>query len=254
MRMARAVIRKHARCMHAPAEFIELCLDAGVLRFGEFTLKSGRVEPVLLQRRPVQHGGCARARSAAATRAPSALSGIDFDMLFGPAYKGIPLVTATAVALAEHHGRNVPFAFNRKEAKDHGEGGTIVGAPLDGPRADRRRRDHRRHRDPRVGGHHPRRGRHARRACVIALDRQERGQGERIGGAGGPGDLRHPGDPSIITLDDLIESPRGRRGDGDELASLREPTAGPLRCRCRRSVTSYVLDRGLRESRMSGAH
>ena len=84
-------------------------------------------------------------------------------MLFGPAYKGIPLVTATAIALAEQHGRNVPYAFNRKEAKDHGEGGNIVGTPLQRARADRGRRDHRRHRDPRIARDHPRRRRPAGR-------------------------------------------------------------------------------------------
>ena len=114
------------------SDFIKLCLDLGVLRFGEFTLKSGRRSPYFFNAGPVQHR---RSRSASLGRfyARAALSsGVPFDMLFGPAYKGIPLVTATAAAMAEHEARNLPFAFNRKEAKDHGEGGTIVGAPLKG--------------------------------------------------------------------------------------------------------------------------
>ena len=96
-----------------------------------------------------------------------AVPGSQFDMLFGPAYKGIPLATATAVALAEHHWRSVPYAFNRKEAKDHGEGGLIVGAPS-GAGADRGRRDHRGHRGARVAGAHPRRRRRRRSACAGA--------------------------------------------------------------------------------------
>jgi len=112
-------------------DFIRLCIDLGVLRFGEFKLKSGRVSPYFFNAGLFNTGlaigslGRSYARTAAG-------SGVQFDMLFGPAYKGIPLVTATAAALAEHEGRNLPYAFNRKEAKDHGEGGTIVGAPLAG--------------------------------------------------------------------------------------------------------------------------
>ena len=99
--------------------------------------------------------GAALARSGRAYADAATQSGIAFDMLFGPAYKGIVLAALTAAALAERHGRDVPFAYNRKEAKDHGEGGMLVGAPLRA-RADRRRRDHRRHRDPRIAGADPR--------------------------------------------------------------------------------------------------
>jgi orotate phosphoribosyltransferase len=116
--------------MHQP-DFIGLCLDLGVLRFGEFTLKSGRKSPYFFNAGLFNTGhaigSLGRFYAHAAT-----LSGVPFDMLFGPAYKGIPLVTATAAALAEHEGRDLPFAFNRKEAKDHGEGGTVIGAPLAG--------------------------------------------------------------------------------------------------------------------------
>ena len=120
----------------------------GVLKFGSFKLKSGRESPYFFNAGlfSTRRGDCGA--SAAPTAMPSSASDLTFDMLFGPAYKGIPLVTATAAALAERHGLNVPFAFNRKESKDHGEGGPIVGSPLAGPRADRRRCHHRRHGDP----------------------------------------------------------------------------------------------------------
>jgi orotate phosphoribosyltransferase len=111
--------------------FFELALRKGNLSFGSFTLKSGRVSPYFFNAGGFDDGASlgelARCYADAITD-----SGIDFDMLFGPAYKGIPLAAATAVALNEYQGRNVPYAYNRKEAKDHGEGGTIVGAPLSG--------------------------------------------------------------------------------------------------------------------------
>jgi orotate phosphoribosyltransferase len=111
--------------------FVEFAIGHDVLRFGAFTLKSGRTSPYFFNAGGFDTGarlaGLGRFYAAAvADRAP------DFDVLLGPAYKGIPIAAATAVQLAEHHGRDVPWAFNRKEAKDHGEGGTIVGAPLEG--------------------------------------------------------------------------------------------------------------------------
>ena len=112
-------------------DFIDLCVQLGVLRFGRFTLKSGRESPYFFNA-GLFNTGTAIAAVGKAYSAALGASPVDYDMLFGPAYKGIPLVTATAAALAEHHGRNVPFAFNRKEAKDHGEGGGIVGGPLAG--------------------------------------------------------------------------------------------------------------------------
>jgi orotate phosphoribosyltransferase len=112
-------------------EFLEFAIARGVLRFGEFTLKSGRISPYFFNAGLFNTGealgllGRAYAQSIVD-------AGFEFDMLFGPAYKGIPLVAATAIGLAEAHGRDVPWCFNRKEAKDHGEGGNLVGAPLEG--------------------------------------------------------------------------------------------------------------------------
>ena len=112
-------------------EFLELSLELGVLRFGEFTLKSGRVSPYFFNA-GLFSSGYAAAKLGRYYASAIADSGVDFDMLFGPAYKGIPLATLAAAALAEHHDIDVPYAFNRKEAKGHGEGGSIVGAPLSG--------------------------------------------------------------------------------------------------------------------------
>jgi orotate phosphoribosyltransferase len=115
-------------------EFVRFSLDQGVLRFGQFKVKSGRISPYFFNAGLFNTG---RSVGRLAQFYAQALvdSGLSFDMLFGPAYKGIPLSTATSVALAGHPSlgsRDVPFAFNRKEAKDHGEGGMLVGAPLQG--------------------------------------------------------------------------------------------------------------------------
>ncbi|MFC4296667.1 orotate phosphoribosyltransferase [Castellaniella hirudinis] len=114
--------------------FVRFALEQGVLRFGEFKTKSGRLSPYFFNAGLFNDGACVGRLGQFYAQA-LADSGLDFDMLFGPAYKGIPLATTTAIALSNHPARAdrpVPFAFNRKEAKDHGEGGTLVGAPLQG--------------------------------------------------------------------------------------------------------------------------
>ncbi|MFC3094146.1 orotate phosphoribosyltransferase [Alteromonas sediminis] len=111
--------------------FIEFAIERGVLKFGEFTLKSGRVSPYFFNAGLFNTGGdLAQLGRFYANAIVDA--GLTFDVLFGPAYKGIPIATTTAVALADHHNRDVPYCFNRKEAKTHGEGGSLVGSPLQG--------------------------------------------------------------------------------------------------------------------------
>lgn len=112
-------------------EFIEFAISKQVLKFGEFTLKSGRKSPYFFNA-GLFNTGLDLARLGRFYAQALVDSGIDFDLLFGPAYKGIPIATTTAVALADHHERDLPYCFNRKEAKDHGEGGMLVGSPLDG--------------------------------------------------------------------------------------------------------------------------
>jgi orotate phosphoribosyltransferase len=111
-------------------EFVQFCVDAGVLRFGEFKTKAGRMSPYFFNA-GLFDDGATLGRLAQFYAKALVASGIEFDMIFGPAYKGIPLGAAVSIELARL-GRNVPFAYNRKEAKDHGEGGTLVGAPLKG--------------------------------------------------------------------------------------------------------------------------
>jgi len=112
-------------------QFLDSARAAGALRFGKFRLKSGRESPYFFDAGRFDSGD-RLARLGRCYAAAIAAAGISFDLLYGPAYKGIPLVAATGIALADHHGRDVPYAFNRKEAKDHGEGGTIVGSSLAG--------------------------------------------------------------------------------------------------------------------------
>jgi orotate phosphoribosyltransferase len=158
-------------------DFIELTLTRGVLRFGEFTLKSGRLSPYFFNMGRID-SGAALAQLGRAYADALVNSGLQVDMLFGPAYKGIALAAATAIALADRHQRDLPWAYNRKEAKDHGEGGTLVGAPLQGRVlvVD----------DVMTAGTAVRESLALIRAhgatpagVLIALDRQERGQGER---------------------------------------------------------------------------
>ncbi|MES2606258.1 MAG: orotate phosphoribosyltransferase [Pseudomonadota bacterium] len=112
-------------------EFLDFVLSRNILRFGEFTLKSGRQSPYFFNA-GLFNTGKALAFIGRCYAAAIQHSGLSYDVIFGPAYKGIPLAAATSIALAEHFGHDMPYCFNRKEAKDHGEGGTIVGAPLAG--------------------------------------------------------------------------------------------------------------------------
>lgn len=157
--------------------FIDLALARSALRFGRFTLKSGRESPYFFNA-GLFNDGEALALLGESYAAALQGSGLAYDMLFGPAYKGIPLVSSTAVSLARDHRRNVPWAFNRKEAKTHGEGGQIVGTPLSGRVVivD----------DVITAGTAVRESVELIRAVgaepvavLLALDRQERGQGER---------------------------------------------------------------------------
>lgn len=205
--------------MHAyQQEFIEFAIRNQVLRFGEFTLKSGRISPYFFNS-GLFNSGASIGRLGRYYAETIARSGLAFDMLFGPAYKGIPLVVAAAVALADHHGRDVPYAFNRKEAKDHGEGGVAVGAPLQG----------------RVliiddvisAGTSVAESIHLIRAVgakpsgvVVALDRQERSHGTLS--AIQEVEQRH-GIPvlSIITLDQILSCLIGMSGMEDTQARIR---------------------------------
>ena len=118
--------------MHSfQSQFLDYCLDRGVLKFGQFTLKSGRVSPYFFNAGLFNTGADLVALGAFYAEAIDR-SRIEFDLLFGPAYKGIPLAAVTASALYQNYQRNFSYAFNRKETKDHGEGGNIVGAPIQG--------------------------------------------------------------------------------------------------------------------------
>jgi orotate phosphoribosyltransferase len=157
-------------------DFVDFMLEIGALKFGEFTLKSGRVSPYFFNAGQFNHGNHLSQLGQFYAQAIEA-SGIKFDVLFGPAYKGIPLAAATAIALNDSFNRSVPYSFNRKEAKDHGEGGNIVGHPLEGDiliiddvitagTAIREAKDIISANGAKTKG------------VVVALDRQEKGKGE----------------------------------------------------------------------------
>jgi orotate phosphoribosyltransferase len=202
--------------------FIDLALSRDALRFGNFKLKSGRESPYFFNAGLFSDGAAA---SALGRCYASAIvhAGIEFDMVFGPAYKGIPLATALVIALAEHHGRNVPYAFNRKEVKEHGEGGTVVGSPLRGRilivddvitagTAVRESLDL-----IRAAGAEP-------VAVALALDRQERGQG-KLSAVQEIQEQQGLTCVSVVTLADLIDAlsnpPDGQvRISAEQLTSL----------------------------------
>jgi orotate phosphoribosyltransferase len=204
------------------SDFIDLCMRLGVLRFGSFTLKSGRESPYFFNAGMFNTGAAIGAVGRAYAAAIMA-SDLKFDMLFGPAYKGIPLATVTAAALAEPGGRNLPFAFNRKEAKDHGEGGNIVGGPLSGEvlivddvitagTAIRESIDIIRAAGARPAG------------VLLALDRQERGPQGRLSAVQEVRD--HFGIPviAVVNLADLMHhiALQGRKDDLDRMQAYRE--------------------------------
>ena len=202
---------------------LRFALDLGVLKFGDFTLKSGRQSPYFFNA-GLFNTGSALARLGGFYATALQASGLDCDVLYGPAYKGIPLAAATAIALATQHGRDLPYAFNRKESKDHGEGGIIVGHPLRGQvliiddvitagTSVRESIDIIQAQGARPAG------------VLIALDRQERGQNE----SSAVQEVReHFGIPvvSIATLADLVtfleESPAGASIPPATLAAVRD--------------------------------
>jgi len=200
-------------------EFIDFALKKEVLRFGEFTLKSGRKSPYFFNA-GLFNTGSALAQLGRFYAAALQNSGIEYDVMLGPAYKGIPLATATCVALANEYDLDVPYVFNRKEAKDHGEGGNLVGAPLAGRvliiddviTAGTAIREVMK--IIQQAGATP-------AATLIALDRQERGTGELSAIQEVERDYRMPV-ISIISLDDLVEY-LSEKGDMDaQLAAIRD--------------------------------
>ncbi|GAA0248967.1 orotate phosphoribosyltransferase [Rhodanobacter caeni] len=203
-------------------DFIELTLAREVLRFGEFTLKSGRLSPYFFNMGRID-SGAALAQLGRAYADALVNSGLQVDMLFGPAYKGIALAAATAIALADRHQRDLPWAYNRKEEKDHGEGGTLVGAPLKGRVliVD----------DVMTAGTAVRESLALIQAhgatpagVLIALDRQERGQGDRSAAQEVAADHGIPV-IAITSLDDVLayagEKPQ-LAAEHDRLLSYRE--------------------------------
>lgn len=198
-------------------DFLDFALDVGVLRFGEFTLKSGRISPYFFNA-GLFNTGASLARLGRYYAQAIVDAGIEFDVLYGPAYKGIPLAAATAAALYDQHGVDIPYAFNRKEAKDHGEGGSIVGHALEG----------------RVliiddvisAGTSVResvdiiKGQQAIPAgVIIALDRQERGQGERSAIQEVESDYAMPV-TAIVRLAQLIEYLEEQQDAGESLQRI----------------------------------
>jgi orotate phosphoribosyltransferase len=200
--------------------FIELALARGALKFGSFRLKSGRESPYFFNA-GLFNTGAALAALGGCYADAIVHARLEFDVLFGPAYKGIPLAAATAIELAERHGRDLPWAFNRKETKEHGEGGKLVGAPLHGRVLiiD----------DVITAGTAIRESIETIRAAgatpcgvVLALDRQERGRGERSAVQEVEQELGLPV-TSIITLADLLVDLATRAGmPAGQLAALQE--------------------------------
>jgi len=199
-------------------DFLDFALDTGVLRFGEFTLKSGRISPYFFNA-GLFNTGAALARLGRTYAQAIVDSNIEFDLLYGPAYKGIPLAAVTAAALYDHHGIDIPYAFNRKEAKDHGEGGCIVGHELKGRvliiddvitagTAIRESMEIIQSQNAIPAG------------VVIALDRQERGTGERSAIQEVESDYGMPV-AAIVRLEHLIDYLADKPDSTQALESIR---------------------------------
>ena len=199
-------------------QFIEFALNKQVLKFGEFHLKSGRISPYFFNAGLFNTG---RDLALLGRFYAAALvdSGIEFDLLFGPAYKGIPIATTTAVALSEHHDIDIPYCFNRKETKDHGEGGNLVGSPLAGRvmlvddvitagTAIRESMEIISQKQASLSG------------VLISLDRQERGRGELSAIQEVQRDYQCDV-IAIITLDDLIEYLEEKPEMAEHLSAVR---------------------------------
>jgi orotate phosphoribosyltransferase len=198
-------------------EFIEFAIERNVLRFGEFTLKSGRLSPYFFNAGLFNTGGDL-AKLGRYYAAALQAANVDFDVLFGPAYKGIPIATTTAVALANDYNLDVPYCFNRKEAKLHGEGGNLVGSPLLGKimlvddvitagTAIRESMQLIAQHDASLAG------------VLIALDRQERGQGE----LSAIQEVERDFDThviSIVTLADVVAYLSAKETNADAVASI----------------------------------
>lgn len=199
-------------------DFLNFALDTGVLRFGEFTLKSGRVSPYFFNA-GLFNTGAALARLGRFYAQTIVDSGIEFDVLYGPAYKGIPLAAVTAAALHDQHNLDVPYAFNRKEAKSHGEGGSIVGHALEGDiliiddvitagTAIRESMDIIDAEGAKPAG------------VVIALDRQEKGKGESSAIQEVENDYKIPV-AAIAKLENLVTFLEDRNDAPEHLANIR---------------------------------
>ena len=200
-------------------DFLDFAIGRGVLRFGKFTLKSGRISPYFFNA-GLFDSGAALAQLGRCYAAAIMDAGLAFDVLFGPAYKGIPLVATVAVALAEQYGRDVPWCFNRKEAKDHGEGGLIVGASLKGRVliVD----------DVITAGTAIRETMQILAACdatpagvLIALDRRERGQGE-LSAVQEVERAHHIAVTSIVNLNDVVAYLAERPEYAEQLEKMRD--------------------------------
>lgn len=200
-------------------EFIEFALSKNVLKFGQFTLKSGRTSPYFFNAGLFNTGGDL-AKLGRFYASALAQSGIPFDLLFGPAYKGIPIATTTAVALADHHDLDIPYCFNRKEAKTHGEGGSLVGSELTGKvmlvddvitagTAIRESMEIIQNHGAELSG------------VLIALDRQEKGKGELSAIQEVERDFTTQV-ISIVTLTDLISYLESKEDMAEHLANIKQ--------------------------------